>query len=122
MFLPVEVEDSDNCPGISMQVFETKGQPREVSQVLTARAGEPDAPLWATGWSSTDSGSPCPAYVVPVSDSGGGVAYLLYGGDWGVRFRPVGQDEGWDIHSPHQWGEPYLLLNSETDILAEPKT
>ena len=34
-------------------------------------------------------GSLCPAYYVPATDSGSGVAYLVFGGDWGIRFKPL---------------------------------
>ena len=57
------------------------------------------------GWTSRDGGAPCPAYAVPVEDSGAGVATLIYGGDWGLRLTPK------DGRPP--FGEPYLLLDDE---------
>ena len=45
--------------------------------------------------------------------------HLVYGGDWGVRMKPDGSDEEWDIDSPHQWGEPYLMLTDADDVLLD---
>ena len=72
-----------------------------------------------TGWTSEGSGTPCPAFYVPVSDSGQATVHLVYGGDWGVRLKPGDSDEGWDIHSPDQWGEPYLVLTDRADVLLD---
>ena len=114
----VEVEDNENCYGLPMRTYEALGRPSMVSQVKIAGPGGPEELHWVTGWQSDGDGTPCPAYYVPVSDSGEGAAYLLYGGDWGVRFRPLDGDEEWSLESPEQWGEPYLLLGELADIVA----
>ncbi len=69
-----------------------------------------DANCSVTGW-STDG--PCPAYAVPVADSGEGVVTLIFGGDEGIRLKPVDSGETWDLESPNQWGEPCLLLDPD---------
>ena len=114
----VEVEDNENCYGLPMRTYEALGRPSMVSQVKIAGPSGPEELHWVTGWQSDGDGTPCPAYYVPVSDSGEGAAYLLYGGDWGVRFRPLDGDEEWRLESPEQWGEPYLLLGDLADIVA----
>ena len=55
----------------------------------------------------------------PVSDSGQAAVHLVFGGDWGVRLKLQDSDEDWDIGSPRQWGEPYLMLTDEADIVLE---
>jgi hypothetical protein len=55
----------------------------------------------------------------PVSDSGQAEVYLVYGGDWGIRLKPESVTEGWNIESPNQHGEPYLMLISEGDVILE---
>jgi hypothetical protein len=55
----------------------------------------------------------------PVSDSGLAVVHLVYGGDCGVRLKPEESREEWDVESPNQWGEPYLMLTDEADIILE---
>ncbi|MBI2856312.1 MAG: hypothetical protein HYX93_05645 [Chloroflexi bacterium] len=117
--ISLEVEDNDNCPGIPERTFEVQGQPRMISQVLIAGPRGPEQLHQVTGWQSEDNGSPCPAYYVPVTDSGLGVAYLVFGGDWGIRFRPLGSTEEWSADSPDQWGEPYLILSDAGDIVAK---
>ncbi len=63
-----------------------------------------------TGWSSS---GPCPAYSVLVEDSGEGIVMLIYGGDEGIRLKPVDDKEEWRLSSPSQWGEPCLLLDKD---------
>ena len=42
--------------------------------------------------------------------------YLVYGGIYGLRFKPIGLEEIWNLDSPHQWGEAYLSLSSDRDL------
>ena len=71
---------------------------------------------WVTGM-ETD-GIPCRATAQKVSDSGGGVSVLIYGGAWGIRFKPVDHEEDpWDFNNPHQWGEPYKFYGDESDLV-----
>ena len=116
-WIDVEVEDNDNCYGLPMRTYETLGPSVRVIQAMVAGPAGPEDLHWVTGWQSDGEGSPCPAYYVPVSDSGEGAACLLYGGDWGVRFKPVHSDEEWSVESPHQWGEPYLLLADASGVV-----
>jgi hypothetical protein len=56
-----------------------------------------------------------------VEDSGVGVAYLVFGGAWGIRLCPVDRARPWSLDDPDQWGEPYLVLTDPQDlVLAEP--
>ena len=115
----IEVEENENCEYMPMLVYEARGEPVAVRR---ARLFEPDRPhgvYEVTGWSSEGSGTPSQAMYVPVSDSGQAAVHLVYGGDWGVRLKPAELDEEWDIASPNQWGEPYLMLTDESDILLD---
>ena len=117
-FIEVEVEENDNTYGVPLRVFSAKGEPFQVSQVkMDTPAGE-GIPHWTTGWSSAHGGTPCPAYCVPVEDSGAALSYLVYGGDWGLRFKPLGSDEDWGMGIEDQFGEPCLLLGEASDITA----
>ena len=62
---------------------------------------------------------PCPAMYAPVSDSGQAVVHLVYGGDWGIRLKPENLNEDWDINSPNQNGEPYIMLIDGSDIILD---
>jgi hypothetical protein len=46
-------------------------------------------------------------------DSGEGVILLVYGGDDGIRLKPAGSSEEWDLASQNQWGEPCLMLDKD---------
>ncbi len=106
----VEVEDTANTYGLPMRRFSTKGEQTLVAQLKMDTQLGRDILHWVVGWSSDGGGTPCAAYSVPVEDSGSAISYLVYGGDWGLRFKPVGLEEGWTLTSPYQFGEPCLLL------------
>ena len=73
---------------------------------------------WVTGMEK--GGKPCHATAQKVSDSGGGVSILIYGGAWGLRFKPVGDEKHpWDLNDPRQWGEPYKFYGDEKDLVYE---
>ena len=114
----VEVEANDNTPMMAQQVYKNLGVPFRVARVRIFE-GEPEGRLFAiTGWSSAESGSPVPAYAVQVEDSSAGAAYLIYGGDWGVRLRPAESEAPWGMEDLEQFGETHLVLSSLEDITA----
>lgn len=116
----LEVEENANCGYMPLQLYEARADAVPISRV---RLFEPDVPhgvYEVTGWCSDDGGSPCPAMYAPVSDSGQAVVHLVMGGDWGIRLKPAGSVEEWDIRSPSQLGMPYLMLTDRSDILLDP--
>ena len=74
---------------------------------------------WVTGWTDDPERPCCPAQTQRVEDSGSGLAYLVFGGIGGIRLKPAALSEDWDLNSPNQWGEPYLLLADSKDIKYE---
>ena len=104
----IEIAPNLNCEPVEMCVFHEVGPARAISHVHLARGSEPPGWCAVTGWSA--AGQPCPAYAQKVDDSGEGTAYLIYGGDAGLRFRPEGSHAPWDIHHPQQWGESLLII------------
>ena len=115
----LEVEENANCGDMPMQVYEARADPIPIGRVRLFEPDRPEGVYEVTGWSSDGGGTPCAAMYVPVSDSGQAAVHLISGGEWGVRLRPEGSDEDWDIDSPNQWGEPYLMLTDEADILLD---
>ena len=115
----IEVEENDNCEYMSMQLYETRADPAPIARVRLFEPGRPDGVYEETGWCSEGGGTPCPAMYVPVSDSGQAIAHLISGGDWGIRMRPEGSPADWDLSNEDQWGEPYLVLTDEYDVLLE---
>lgn len=115
----VEVESNDNCESSVFARFKEAGPPRPVVQVRLYDRNPAGEWYWVTGWSDAPEIPACPAYGQIVEDSGAGTAYLVYGGIYGLRFKPIDVDEAWNLQSPHQWGEAYLSLSSERDLRYE---
>jgi hypothetical protein len=112
----VEVESNDNTPMMAQQVYKNLGLPFHVTQVRIFE-GEPEGKLHdITGWSSTGGGSATEAFAVQVEDSSEGAAYLVHGGDWGVRLRPAGSTDEWSLGAANQFGETHLVLASRDDL------
>ena len=120
-FVEIEVEDNANTYGLPMRRFSTKGEQRLVAQIKMDTVRGRDILHWVVGWSSEAAGTACAAYSVPVEDSGAALSYLVYGGDWGLRFKPVGLEEAWSLASPYQFGEPCLLLGEDPNEIAGPE-
>ena len=114
MFLEVDVSESANCSLSMVRVFDAMQEPVQVSKIMASDPGGNDLMCDVTGWSS--EAGPCPAYAALVEDSGEGVAMLIYGGDEGIRLKPAGSPEGWDLNSPAQWGEACLLLDKDVAL------
>ena len=110
----IEIPSNPNCPPVEMRVFHDLEPPRAVSQVQTAC--QSDEPAWydVTGW--TAGGTSCPALMQKVDDSGEGTAWLVFGGDAGLRFKPAGHPGPWGLEDPAQWGAPFLLLVDLHDV------
>ena len=120
----IDVEANANSPMPANQVFKNLSQPFRAA-FLRIFEGQPEGRLCAvTGWSSRNNGSPVDAYAVRVEDSSEGSAFLVYGGDWGLRLRPADSLAAWGHEDTAQWGEPYLVLSDAEDIVGaeQPRT
>jgi hypothetical protein len=112
----VEVESNPNCEQSFFARFHEVGSARTIVQVKSYERSAQGEWCWVTGWSDDPYRPCCPALAQIVEDSGAGLSHLVYGGLWGIRLKPVSLTEDWDMESPNQWGEPYLLLADPTDI------
>lgn len=115
----VEVEANSNCESGFFGRFKDLGPARPVAHIRLydrQSAGE-----WCavTGWSDDAAEPCCPAVARPVEDSGAGITYLVSGGIFGLRFRPLDLEEAWSVESPNQWGEPYLAVADARDLRFE---
>jgi hypothetical protein len=91
--------------------------PRRVIKVRSYERNPQGEWYWITGWTD-DPENPCnPAFAQRVEDSGAGITYLVYGGLWGLRLKPVNVEEDWNLESALQWGEPYLSLADSKDLI-----
>ena len=112
----VEVESNENCEDSVFARFKEIGPARSINQVKLYDRNPAGEWYWVTGWSEDQQAPVCPAYAQLVEDSGSGLTYLVYGGTYGLRFKPINIEEAWSLESPLQWGEAYLSLASDRDL------
>ena len=112
----VEVESNENCEASVFARFKEIGLARLVLQVRLYDRNPAGEWYWVTGWSDEKPTPVCPANTQLVEDSGAGLTHLVYGGIYGLRFKPINIEEAWNLESPHQWGETYLSLASDRDL------
>jgi hypothetical protein len=109
----VMIEENPNCPP-DERVFSDSGRPREVVKLrLDKPSGGSD---WCEAAAVDAQGAFSPAHATTVEDSGAGTAWLIFGGDWGIRLRPLGGG-AWSLSDPDQWGLPFLVLDTSGDTV-----
>ena len=112
----VEVDPNPNCENSVFVRFRELGPARPVSQVRVYDRVSSGEWCRVTGWRGDPAVPVCQAMAQPVEDSGAGVVYLVSGGNWGLRLKPLEVDEEWSLASARQWGEAYLLLADQRDV------
>lgn len=113
----IEVEDSPNCAGREPMRYRELGAPEVVAKIRLFDRHDDGQWCLVTGVRNNPAEPWEPARVRKVEDSGVGVAYLVYGGLWGIRLCPVDRAHPWSFSDQAQWGEPYLLLTDSHDIV-----
>ena len=126
--MQIEVEESPNCGSTEQFVYRELGAVRAIRGILAEESaigasadsskgerGRREVLLDVTGVSC--GGLWVPARCVKIADSGAGFAFLIFGGEWGIRLKPSWHKAGWDFADPKQWGEPFKIYGSEEDIL-----
>lgn len=121
MDLFITIEPNPNCDAVDGMVYQVLAPLHPVVQMRIARGGA-DTLVWVTG--VDPEGRWVPAQAYKITDSGAGVAYLVTGGGWGLRFSPClpagragGPPPRWDLRDPAQWGEPYKIYGDIKDLL-----
>lgn len=112
----VEVESNENCEASAFARFKEVRPARPVLQVKLYDRNPAGEWYWVTGWSDNEQTPLCQAYAQLVEDSGSGLTHLVYGGIYGLRFKPTNIEAAWNLESPLQWGEAYLSLASDRDL------
>jgi hypothetical protein len=51
-----------------------------------------------------------------VEDSGAGLTFIIFGGNWGIRLKSDGSIGEWSLYDVEQWGEGYLSIGEERDL------
>jgi hypothetical protein len=113
----LDLDANDNLPAAAMATFKETAPGRRIAAVRLLRAG---AWTWCaiTGW---DDGA-VPAWSTPIEESGDGPARLLHGGAQGLRLAAIAarEDAGavrWDVRDQAQWGEPFLIVRPEAEVV-----
>jgi len=116
----IEIPPNPNCIGVDTRVFHDLAPPQQVSQVRLERQAGRIQWYDIAGW--TMAGTPCSVMIQKVDDSGEGVAFLIYGGEAGLRLKLPGHTTPWQLDDPAQWGEPFLLLSNLSDVRLVPSS
>ncbi len=104
-----------NCEGSEQFVFNELEPPRSVRGIKIEERGKE---IICDVMGVEEGGRFSPAHAVKITDSGEGFAYLIFGGDWGIRLRPSAYaGEAWDLGNKNQWGEPFKMYGSTDDII-----
>jgi len=118
VFVPsifVDVEEGENCPYSLQLVFSALDEARRVRQVRLYHESAGGLLYDVAGWNNDSE--PSEASGVAVEDSGQGRAYLIYGGNGGLRLRSASSEEPWDLASADQWGRSHMLLSDVKDVV-----
>ena len=89
----VEVESNENCQDSVFARFKEVSPARQILYVRLYDRNPLGEWYWVTGWSDDQQTPVCPAYAQLVEDSGAGLAHLVYGGVYGLRFKPINVEE-----------------------------
>lgn len=111
----IDVKANPNCPDEVLLTYKDIVAPRPVRQVRLYRASDAGEMYDVTGWTAV--GRPCPAMAQKIEDSGQGTAIAVFGGDGGVRLRPAVRPAPWSLDAPDQFGEAYVVLADEGDVV-----
>ena len=109
----IDIEDNDNCGYFPMQTFEARGVERVAHSIVLDDVTNVEGRCEAVGWSDVGR---CQIRVVPVGDSGAGESILVHGGNHGIRLRPRRIGAEWSLESEAEFGEPYMLLPTDTAV------
>ena len=119
--MQIDVEAGPNVPSSEQFVFNELGRPRRV-QALRVELGGREMRCEVTGVAPANEASAgtrgvrwVPARAVKINDSSEGHAFLIYGGEWGIRLKSG--PGPWDLSDRAQWGEPFKVYGSEEDII-----
>ena len=109
----IDIEDNDNCGYFPIQTFEARGVERVARSIVLDDVTNVEGRCEVVGWSEEGA---CEVRVVRVGDSGAGESILVHGGNYGIRLRSYKIADEWSLYSGDEFGEPYMLLPTGTEI------
>lgn len=111
--MELNIEANSNCGEEGQFVFMESSAPRSIDWIMVSVKGQ-DQKFKIVGVHK--DGSFGSAFAVSIDDSGEGTAFLIYGGEWGVRYQPESLQDAWDLSNSAQLGDPYKIYASPEDI------
>lgn len=112
--MEIEIHSNPNCLPLDLMVFDTIDAPQKILG-LKDRWFEEDELFDVVGVYEGGTFGPC--FAQKINDSGEGIAYLIYGGPWGIRMKPHAQNsESWDLKNSHQRGYSHRIYGHISDI------
>ncbi len=112
----IEIEENPNCGNAEQFVYNELSGIRPVRSIRATERGQ-EVVLDVIGVSK--DGVWKAAHCVKIADSGAGYAFLIFGGEWGLRLKPVSHSAPWNLEDSKQWGEAFKIYGSEDDIVYE---
>lgn len=113
--IQIEVPENPNGPGCEQTAFnEMDDVIRPLKRiVVTTSSGDVLCEAASVG----ADGSFGPAWVRKINDSGEGPAYLIFGGEWGIRLKRADGSGPWSLTDRTQWGEPFKVYGIGPDVI-----
>jgi len=105
----VEVESNPYCESSIFLRFKELGPARKVTHIKIYDRVPKGEWYKIVGLCDDPQQPTCPAYAQKVEDSGAGHAYVVFGGNWGIRLTSLA----------NSLVEPYLSLGDRSDIQYE---
>ncbi len=113
--MDLQIDTNPNCEEIGHVVFNTLDDAKSIDGLITSG---PDGDRICDVIGVDVNGEFIEARAQKINDSGEGLAYLIFGGAWGIRLRPKEYAcDNWDLTNTRQWGEAYKVYGSPKDIL-----
>lgn len=111
----LEIQPNPNCSESQEFVFNELSAPEPIRAILIGDEGK-EVPCDVVA--VDEKGNFIQALAVKIADSSDGIAYMIYGGAWGIRLRPaLFRHQAWDLTNKNQWGEPFKIYGKREDIL-----
>ncbi len=110
MIIEIEIEENSNIFEYEYRTFMGKGKNYPIDKTMYfPEDGSSPFEVNIIGWKNAQ---PVQAYALCIEDSGDGEAWLIYGGNHGLRLRDVtDQQSKFSISHSNEWGEKYLCYH-----------
>ncbi len=114
MLIELDIEPNKNVDEYECRTFMSLNKPYLIKKTLYYPEEEEAFLVEIVGW---EDGRQSNAYAILVEDSGDGEAWLIYGGNEGIRIRKssdtTSKGQEFSLEHEYEWGEKYLYYNAK---------